>query len=369
MYRIDLSEYKEDTLYFKYFDILLKNDYINKEQRLEELNIAPSSYRRARLYHTKSSKNYFNILSSYYKVKLLNIDDISSLEEYLNHIYLDVFYKVSDNFDNHITRIAEMIEENTIFTPVLKLFLLFLKANQYKNLKNIIENTKKEYRELLSFKEFFSINLKEICTIIELIIANNPKEVKLEVNYQSALIYYLFSSKFYLNNEPFNSLYCASKARELLINENNYKRIIDLNLIVIANYNLIRNYNEALKLSNEQIRVLKAFGYVKTEYSATKTHLYVSLLGLKKFEVLYKEMEIISITDAVIKYVTLFFIKNINFENEEKDILIKCPKALVYLDNIKSIASNKTNKANHMVLDNMNIRNGLKDIIRDLFIK
>ena len=125
MFSLNLNDYKKTKIYLQLFDVILKDLPINKEEFLLEHDITPSSYRLARKVEQNVGKSIIIKLSEVFKFVTLADDELEDVEEQLNKIYFDIYYKNYVNYDSHLEYINEMINKNFLIHPLFKLFKLF----------------------------------------------------------------------------------------------------------------------------------------------------------------------------------------------------------------------------------------------------
>ena len=81
---------------------------------------------------------------------------ISQVQEYINKIYFDVYYKKYQNYDEHIKWIDEMIEMKYLIFPLFLLFKLILILNNPKKQNNIVSDYQELYQEIKLYQDFFT---------------------------------------------------------------------------------------------------------------------------------------------------------------------------------------------------------------------
>lgn len=126
--KFDLSIYKSSQPYFDLLDTFIKEQGIRKEAFLLKVGVTPSSYRKCR----KGELNIgFEIVEKIYNHFLLKVfDDIflDKLEKFINKIYKDIYYKNFKYYKQDLEYIDELLNENYLIFPLLKLLMIFMIA-------------------------------------------------------------------------------------------------------------------------------------------------------------------------------------------------------------------------------------------------
>ena len=87
MLKIKFDEYKENKQYLLLFDVLIKKEHNNKDLFLEDIDITPSSYRRAKSTEQNIGKNIVDKLCEYFNIKKVSVEEVEKYQIYLNKIY------------------------------------------------------------------------------------------------------------------------------------------------------------------------------------------------------------------------------------------------------------------------------------------
>ena len=95
MIKIKLEQYKENKQYLLLFDILIKQVANNKDIFLEDLNITPSSYRRAKQTEQVIGDNIVHILCDHFDIKKPSVLEIDKYEMFINKIYYEYYYNLN----------------------------------------------------------------------------------------------------------------------------------------------------------------------------------------------------------------------------------------------------------------------------------
>lgn len=331
MFKIDLSAYKESKQYIILFDILFKELVINKEPFLIEQGIAPSSYRRARNSEQNIGKQIVEKLARYTEYKMVSSEFINDLEKMLNHIYFNMYYKIYDTYDDDLKYINDLISENYLCFPIIKLFKIFLELNAQKDVSTVIEQNIDLFEEVKNYVPFFSKELIEIYDLVSVSFENNNLNKLVAKNYDNGMFYFTIAAKYLMNNKYLECLYYANIGKEMLLRDGNYKRIIYLNHKILNCYNAIKNYEACYLLANQQILTLRSFNFLGYdlgyEYTSTMKHLVISCLAISKFEEvidLLKDKEQMTLTELSCLLVANYYVNKINYQKLYEELINEC---------------------------------------------
>lgn len=284
MKKFDLSIYKDCKQYFIMFYVLIKGVNSNKESFLESILISPSSYRRAKNDGNKIGKQITKELCEYFRLKPFKDSIIDELEKKINAIYFNVYYKIFDTYNDDLKWIEDMISQNYIFFPILKLLKLIMLLNGVKSPNTIINENQELFNEVMSYENFYTGMLLELLEIVEVSFKQDVDDYFLARRYKNELTYYTISTKCMLLNKYIESIHFCQIAKHSFIKEENYKRVYYANLTLLSNYNSLFKFEEAYELANRQLLSLESIKANEFEYLATKRHYIVSCVGLKKYQ-------------------------------------------------------------------------------------
>ena len=194
MFKINLLEYKKSKIYFQLFDVILKDLEIKKEDFLIDNDITPSSYRLARKVEQNIGITIIKKLANIYNLKMLEDSKIDEIENKINLIYTDMYYKIYDNYDQYLIYLDELIKDNNILFPIIKLFKLFLLANAHKDIGKFVEENKRIYNEIINYKSFFNETCQEVFFILDISMKEINVSEYVMKPYDNALCYFALSS-------------------------------------------------------------------------------------------------------------------------------------------------------------------------------
>lgn len=291
MFYINLNEYKETKIYFQLFDVMLKDLPINKEDYLLEHNITPSSYRLARKIEQNVGKSIIIKLAETFNFIILSKDELEDLENHLNKIYFDIYYKNYDNYDYYLEYINKMISNNFLIHPILKLFKLFLITNSNKPVSKVHSENNELYSELGKYKNFYNKEIMEIYNILNLFFNDSLKTEDRHQEYKNPMSYQILASRSYMEKKYIEAIYYSTKACSILLDEMNFKRYVTVKRTLMACQLCIGDYQTCHINSVKFLHSVKSLNLSQFEVDAAEDFYYASLLGLKQFDLIYKKLK------------------------------------------------------------------------------
>lgn len=291
MIQISLTEYMQTKLFFQLFDVLLKEESVNKEYYLESIGISPSSYRRAKNEEQKIGIQIMETLCSKFKINIAPMELIEELENLSNEIYFDMYYKVYDRYNAFLEKLEDYLSNNYNIYPIVKLLKLFMLINAPMFSDELYENYLELYNEVKKFKNFYNKDLMGIYNLFVLTFENNSIDYNLAKELYGGFSYYIASFRAWKNKRYTECLYYAEKAKSILVEESNYKRIVNLNFNIMSSLMFLNRFEECFELAFNQALMLESFGFEKDELKKTERYLYTSAIGVGKFELIAKRLK------------------------------------------------------------------------------
>jgi len=163
----------------------------------------------------------------------------------------------------------------------MKIVLLLSNNNNNNNNNCEIQSL---YSEVKCFNLFFVNELNIIFEITKIIFEDLDVNNYILSQYDNGFIYYALSEKSLLKEKYMESLFFANKCKEILLQDGNYKRIIDLNLNLFSCYVQYKNYNDCYELSKAQLFLLKSFKIEDDTKTKTLKYYLLSSLALEKYD-------------------------------------------------------------------------------------
>lgn len=284
MIKISLLEYKTSSQYLYLFDAIIKEKIvINRDAFLEILKINPGTYRRAKNSEQKTGVKIVGKLSSYFNLAIVSKEYIHRLESLLNDIIYEVEYKVFEKYDKHLQKLNELLEENLIIFPILKLFIIFLNLFSDKNITITKNDNRSDFLELTKFYNFFNESLKEVYDLIQLVYCDNYDDKLLTKKYENGIGYSIISINYKRKKKYYESLYFANKAKDIFIKENNFKRAIYINNTILNNLVAIGDFEEYYELANKQYLTVRALDMSVRDKINCMKHVLTSCISLRKY--------------------------------------------------------------------------------------
>lgn len=371
MINFDFSIYKNNKQYFLFYDVILKNEPTNKDAFLESLGIIPSSYRRSRMAEQKVGIKIIDTLNLHYNLQQPTDEFLDELENRFSSIYFDLYFKNYLNFEKDCEYVDSLLDKKFNIYPIIYLMKLFMVINSQKNGKKLLQDYKDMYLEVIRYKNFFTQQLLDILDLIVLSFEDEITKEMLAKTYTNGLAYFIIASKLSMKKRFIESLYYAEYSKSYLERENNYKRMIFLNLTKMFNYNCIGNYQECYELAHRQLIMLYSFSIITFEFASTIKHLSIACLALKKYEetIHFVEMgEQYTLTDLACFLVSKYYTNLNDYHKELNEYLndnignIKLTEFLNNLDNYLNY-KDKTSLQN---LEKFNLYSCLPDLLKCL---
>lgn len=285
MIKIDLSDYKSSLIYFSLFDVLLNDLGESKEKYLKQIGINPSTYRKCKKGSLKIGPKVTFFLTSHFSLKKLTNHELDELAKFFASIYEKMYYKIEDTYEKDLKLIDEMIEENYVIFPIVKLMKLLLNICSNKAREVIIEENKELYEEVKRYALFFNDSVNQVYDIVNLFFEENIDENRWLKNYKDGFAYYILAARSYTAHRYVEGIFFAEKSKELLDIDGNIVRKLNVNNILMCSLLYAGNYEECNELARKQLLSIRAIGTLQSFYrkSASK-YLFVSLLGLEEYE-------------------------------------------------------------------------------------
>lgn len=291
MIQISLTEYMQTKLFFQLFDVLLKEESVNKEYYLESVGISPSSYRRAKNEEQKIGIQIMDTLCKKFNLNVAPLELIEEIESLANEIYFDMYYKVYDRYDAFLEKLEEYLSKNYNIYPIIKLLKLFILINAPKFSNELYEGYLELYNEVKRFKNFYNNDLMGVYNLFILTFENNSIDYNLAKELYGGFSYYIASFRAWKDKKYTECLYYAEKGKDILVRESNYKRVVNLNFNIMSSLMYLNRFEECFELAFDQILMLESFGFEKNEAKSTENYLLVSAIGLGKYEFIVKRMK------------------------------------------------------------------------------
>lgn len=291
MKHFNFDLYKESKQYFQLFDIYIKQFEKNKENVFNKLNINNSSYRRARDNEQTVGREIIKKLSDNYDLKIPSDTFIDQLEKITTRIYNNLYYKVYDTFDNDLSFIDESLTDKTLMFPVFNLLKLFLIINYNISPKKVLEEYKELYEEIKKYKIFLTYELLEIFEIMSLFFEDEYiNDGEWVTNYNNPMTYQILASRFYTKERYIEAIFFSLQAEEIMIKDQNFKRYITVNHTLMSSLLYAGNYQECYNRVEKHYYCINSLNFGNSEINITEKYLYVSLLDLKEYKRIIKDL-------------------------------------------------------------------------------
>lgn len=370
MRKFKLDLYKDFQQYFNLLDVLIKNESSNKELFLEDIDISPSSYRRAKNEGNKIGEIILQKLARHFNYNLCDECIIDQIEDKINEIYYAIYYKDYKRYDEYFDWLDDMLSKRYIIYPIFTLFKLLMILNSKKSPRNILNGLNDLYFEIKSYESFYEEELIEIVEILDVTFKKDIDNYFLSKTYKNELTYHTLATRCNLSGRYLESIYFCKLAKEKFITDENYKRIYYINLTLISNYNFLLMFHEADLLVQKQLLNLNSINDVGDEYEFTKSLYIITCLGLKKYDEVINSLEKkegLTLTQIVCLLISYYFYDKNNYyityneliSEEESENIILCLK---YLNEI--LKSN--NKKKVQELERYDINKTVLEILKKM---
>lgn len=285
MKKIDLSNYKLTQIYFNFFDIYFKEKGIKKEIFLLDNDITPSTYRQCRKSECKIGSKIIKSLANMFSLKVPTIKLIDEIEDLLNNIYYDMYYKNYNSYDLYLETIENLLKENYIIFPFLELTKLFLKISSNDSISLIVSNNEELFNHVKMYTVFFNNSLSEIYELIYLSFEKSIKDACWIKNYNNASAYFILASRSYMNKRYIETLFFAEKCKEKLYQDGNVNRILYLNNTIMSSLIHVGNFEECYIVAFKQLKSLESLA-LNNEFliDTCNKFLAISMLGKKDYD-------------------------------------------------------------------------------------
>jgi len=318
MIKINFDEYKEKKQYLLLFDILIKEVHHNKDIFLEDINITPSSYRRAKITEQNIGRNIVDKLCNYFDIKQLSNEEIDNYQVYLNKIYYEYYYNISNNCTYICGKIDELINEKNLFYPIFLLFKLLFLLVDTKNKNIIINENEYLFNEVMKYKSFYNNYLKDILNHIEILYDKNFYNKKIYLDSKNGITYSIVSDKYLEAEKYIECLYYAAKAKDIFLLDENYKRISYINLNIMSCYCYLNNFDKYYQMAYTQYFSLNSFNDYSEIKDLTDKHFAISMIALKKYQELeyyFKNKTDITFTEMICLLISRFNINKQKYQS------------------------------------------------------
>ena len=366
---IKLSEYQNTSIYFYLFDVVIKNQNLNKDEFLISIGINPTSYRRARKSEQAIGHEIIKILADYFNYRLLTNEEISNMEILFTNIYNDMYYKCFDNYDSYMNALDHEIATNSILFPILFVFKSFMMLN--KILKP--EEEKKAfdiYKENKCYENFFNFQLKRIFKIYDTECLSNFTEYYSINDFDDGLIFNAIASLYAKEKDYIKFLYYADIAKNYFLKDNNFMRVLYLNNTYMNIYAKINDFKSCYNLAKSQYLSLKGIGKRCDISDSALTYFTVSCIALKKYSeilsILEDKINILR-TVAYCKLVALHMLKEKEYEETRDELFSKSGESEVSALNALDSYLKKHDEKSLNIIENSGLKMNFSGALKMIF--
>lgn len=225
-----LDSYINTTqFYYYFFDGLFKKEEDLKRDILDRLNIPSSTYRTNRQNLFVRNNNHI-VLLNYFKVNLIDEDDIVDYNYLLSNIYLCLYYRRLDDIPYLSDKLEEYINQNNAFKPLFVLFRILTKILGYKTYRETLQEIKVDAEYLSIFPlNYFHDAFQTVYKFVFLYLGDN--QLAGMDSYSDAVypelswMYYQIKSVIDYSNQDFSSAIINSlEAEKFYLKDFNFTR-------------------------------------------------------------------------------------------------------------------------------------------------
>ncbi len=259
-YRYNLKDYYEKTYYnLILFDALFKKEGKNKEVILDELGIVASTYRKARQKEQRIGHEIVNKLNAYFGLNNIDPKKIPLYEALLSRIMTELNFKTENVLDDEKKLLAECINDNNVLKPIFIMFDILMKISNSKlGIAKLVELTKDDYQLVKSHEKLYTDELMMVYLMIQCFFESSSKidfnkidEMLSKNPYAKGMIYYLASSRYFIDGDYNNSLIYAKFGEEIYIKEHNINRLLAIQNNICNLYFLLGKYRLVVDKAEE----------------------------------------------------------------------------------------------------------------------
>lgn len=371
MKKFNLNIYKDFQIYFNLLDVLIKNVSSNKELYLENINISPSSYRRVKKEGNKIGETILNKLAEHFDYNLCTNELIDEIEDKINKIYYDVYYKDYENYQIHYKWLDEMLSKRYIIYPIFQLFKLLMTLNNQDSPSFVIPENQAFYEEIRQYYEFLQDEFSEIIELLDVTFRKEVDDCFLVKKYLNELTYHTLASRCYFMKRYLESIYFCNIVKEKYIHDENYKRVYYINLTLISNYNFLLSFDDACLLAQKQLKTLESTKNLGMEYELTKKSYIVTCLGLKKYNDIINMLsnkERMKLTEICCLLISFYYVDKEKYINLMNELLMSDKNSITYkfVKLLNSILKSNNKKLINE-LENFDINKSIIEILKKCY--
>ena len=227
------------------------------------------------------------------------------------------------------------------------------------------------YEEIKKYELFFNDELLEIVEIADVTFINEIDDYFLSKSFKNELTYHTLASRCTALGRYLESIYFCKKVKEMYINDENYKRIYYINLILIADYNYLLKFENSNLLAEKQLRNLSAIKNNDLEYQLTKSIYVMTFLGLKDYKKvisLLENKQNYKLTEMVCLLISYYAINKSEYNKIYNELITKIrnennKNCLILLHEVL----NDKSKKRVIDLDKYNINKCIIEILKKCF--
>lgn len=147
------------------------------------------------------------------------------------------------------------------------------------------------YEEIKKYKTFLTYELLEMLEIMSLFFEyeyiNDGEWV---TNYNNPMTYQILASRFYAKERYVEAIFFSLQALVIMIKDQNFKRYITVNHTQMSSLLYAGNYQKCYNKVEKHYYCINSLNLGSSEINITEKYSYVSLLGLKEYNRIIKDL-------------------------------------------------------------------------------
>ncbi len=318
MKKFDLSKYKENQPYFYFFDVFIKELGLSKETFLIKIGVAPSSYRKCRKGELNIGNDIVAMIARNLSLKVPSPEFIDEFEKFINKVYFDIYYKNYKTYAEDLVYVDELLKENNLLFPIIKLLKIFMIAASNEDVDKIRTTNNELYEEIIKYETFLNYGVFELFEVVYLVFTDAISRDHWIKNYDNGMSYYVLSTRSYFAERYIESLFYGEKCKSILFNDGNINRLFYLNNILMSSLISVENFEECYNVAAKQLLALKSLDSLQeSQYMRCRKFKIVSLLGKREYKKIvedYWDDESMTLTEVICILISLYQIK----QNDKK---------------------------------------------------
>ena len=147
------------------------------------------------------------------------------------------------------------------------------------------------HEEKKKYKTFLTYELLEIFEIMSLFFEDEYiNDGEWVTNYNNPMTYLILASRFYSKERYVEAIFFSLQALDIMIKDQNFKRYITVNHTLMSSLLYAGNYQDCYNRVEKLYYCINSLNLGSSEINITEKYLYVSLLGLREYNRIIKDL-------------------------------------------------------------------------------